>query len=59
MPLAACWPSASERADRLGVKLSSSTALSTRLRVASATGAVPRSTRDTVAIDTPARSATW
>lgn len=59
MPLAACWPSASERAERLGVNLSSSTAVSTRLRVASDTGVVPRSTRDTVAMETPARSATW
>jgi hypothetical protein len=60
MPLAAFEPTASDQADVLGVKCRSSTAAaSTRLRVASVTGAVPRSTRDTVAIETPACSATW
>jgi hypothetical protein len=58
MPFAACRPSASDRPSRLGVKFSAATASSTRARVGAATRPGSRSARDTVAIDTPARSAT-
>ena len=46
------------RADRLGVKRRSSTAARTRSRVPADTGSVPRRTRETVAIETPACRAT-
>ncbi len=58
MPFAACRRSASERPSRLGVNWSSSTAAVTRSRVSSATLAWPCMTRETVAMETPARLAT-
>ena len=58
MPLAACWPSASARPARLGRNRSSSATRRTCLRVDVATSSESRNARDTVAIDTPARSAT-